>query len=472
MGHFHRAVTGRSSGSHDAPRHSSDPPASQGSAGSVVRLPGIGEQLSQDPLPERARREPVPRGVLLGASLDADRSRCGGQRKSEDALNPIPVYALAAHLAIICLPSVVSAKGIWVSPDEIAKLPTSGSAWDRLLDDADRASGSPNVSDQDSNHDVAILAAALVCARTGDQCAKARNGVVSAIGTEQGGRWLAVGRNMTAYVIAADVLGLYADGDPDSDGSRVEGWIRSFHTMLLSHNNDRGRLVPLTPFDSGSNASAQEGAVYIAVAAYLQDRDALDRGWDAFRTYACDPGAPDRENIDLNKGTAAGWAHDDSSPCAVNPADKTKVVPSGLPGAGTTRSIGGAIINDMRRGGDFQFAPGYTSYPWVGLEGFVPAALILDRAGYPAFEIADRAVLRTHEYLFDLMRQTGETRWFDGKRADEVVHLVNVVYGKSYPTQSAVGAGRTVGYTDWTHLTIKDPPPVAVNPPGAPVLLP
>ena len=55
------------------------------------------------------------------------------------------------------------------------------------------------------------------------------------------------------------------------------------------------------------------------------------------------------------------------------------------------------------------------------------------------------------------MQQTGETRWFDGKRADEVVHLVNVVYRRSFPTQSAVGGGRTVGYTDWTHSAIEAP---------------
>jgi 3-deoxy-manno-octulosonate cytidylyltransferase (CMP-KDO synthetase) len=35
------------------------------------------------------------------------------------------------------------------------------------------------------------------------------------------------------------------------------------------------------PFSSGSNAAAQEGAVYAAVAAYLKDGVALQRAWDA-----------------------------------------------------------------------------------------------------------------------------------------------------------------------------------------------
>jgi hypothetical protein len=348
-------------------------------------------------------------------------------------------------------PTTATGSGIWISASQIATLPTSGAAWTAVLNDANR-SGTADVSDQNSNHDVYTLAAALVCARTGtaSYCDKARNGVVSAIGTEQGGRWLAVGRNMTSYVIAADILGLRADGNSSSAGSRVEAWIRSFLTMKLSHNNDASLMVPLVPFESGSNASAEEGAVYTAVAAYLKDATALQRAWDAFRTYACDPTAPDRENIDLSKGVAYGWAHDNTRPCAVNPRGTSKVVPAGLPGAGTSHSIDGAIINDMRRGGEYQWAPGYTSYPWVGMEGFVPAALMLQRAGFPAFAVADQAVLRAANYLWMLRSQTGDSRWFDGDRSAEVVFVINKVYGKSFPVKSGVGGGRTVGYTDWT----------------------
>jgi hypothetical protein len=341
-------------------------------------------------------------------------------------------------------------EGVWISAEEISQLPTSGAAWDALLRDAERDPGVADVSDQNSNHDVYTLAAALVCVRTGQHCAKARDGVVSAIGTEQDGRWLAVGRNLTAYVIAADLLGLRNDGNASSAGSQVEKWIRSFLTMELDHNNS-GEPYPFVPFGSGSNASAQEGAAYAAVGAYLGDQDALDRVWDAFRTYACDPGAPDREDINLSQGVRYGWAHDDDRPCAVNPRGTTKQVPSGLAGAGGVYRIDGAIINDMRRGGEYQWEPGYTRYPWVGLEGFVPAALILHRAGYPAFEVADRAVLRTHEYLWYLRTETGNSDWFDGKRASEVVHLVNVAYGTDYLVQGTTGGGRLVGYTDWTH---------------------
>lgn len=359
---------------------------------------------------------------------------------------------LSAQAAVDVREASAVVSGFWISRDELMTRPTSGAPWTALLADASSNPGTADVSNQDSNHDVLTLAAALVCVRTNEFCAKARQGVVDAIGTEQGGRWLAVGRNMLAYVIAADLLGLRADGNAASDGSRVQAWIASFLTMKLAHNNS-GEPWPLIPFESGSNASAQEGAVYAAIGAYLNDRTVLERGWDAFRTYACDPSAPDREKINLSAGIAAGWAHDDAKPCAINPLGTSKMVPAGLPGAGTVRRIDGAIINDMRRGGDYQWPPGYTQYPWIGLEGAVAAAVILHRAGYPAFEVADRAMLRTHEYLWYLRENTGNIDWFDGTRADEVRFIINIVYGKSFPTSSGVGGGRTFGYSDWSHMT-------------------
>jgi hypothetical protein len=258
-----------------------------------------------------------------------------------------------------------------------------------------------------------------------------------------------VGRNLTAYVIAADLLDLRADGNAGSAGTRVEEWIAGWLTKQLRDNNSTA-FRDIEPFGGSANAMAQEGLAYTAVAAYLRDGWALERAWDAFRTFACDPSAPDRENIYLDKSVEDGWTAA-SNPCAVNPAGSTMRVPQGMPGAGTVHSIDGSLSGDMRRGGSYQWEPAYTQYTWVGLEGFVPAAVLLERAGYPAFQVADRAVLRTLEYLWYLRTQTGDARWFDGDRARGIVHLVNVAYGASFPVAGAVGVGRTVGYTDWTH---------------------
>lgn len=347
-----------------------------------------------------------------------------------------------------------SGDGIWIGGEELAARATAGAAWAALYADATAHPGIPDVAYQHSDHDVYTLAATLVCARTGEFCTKAREQLLAAIGTEAGGDWLAISRNVGAYAIAADLLGLRYDGDSSSDGSKVQSWLGSFltRTDIERNGGEAGEGArAIAPFHSGSNAAAQEGFAHAAVSAYMRDSAALQRSWDAFRTYACDPTAPDFEEIDLHGGVESGWAHDDANPCAVNPRGTTKVVRAGLPGAGRDFRIDGAIINDIRRGGEYQFPPGWTYYPWTGLQGFVPAALILHRAGYPAFEVADRAVLRTHEYLWYLRSQTGDARWFDGDRGNEVVQLVNWRYGTSYPIVGVVGRSRTIGFTDWSH---------------------
>lgn len=354
-----------------------------------------------------------------------------------------------------------NAQSIWLTMEEIMQLPTEGQEWRSVYDAASANWGSANVSDQNSKHDVYTLAGALVYARTGEFYEKTKNALLSAIGTEEGSRWLAIGRNLTVYTIAADLMNLRSDGNPDSDGTRIQNWFASFLTRTLRENNS-SKQEKLTPFKSGSNASAQEGAVYVAIAAYLNAQDKLEYAWNRFRLYSGDKTNNPETEIDIRKGFEKGWSHADKyeDACAVNPKGTTK---NGI-------RIDGVIINDQRRGGDFHWPPGYTSYPWVGLEGYVPAAVILHRMGYPAFEIADKAVYRAVDWLWYLRQQTGNESWFDGKRADEIIYLVNEAYGQTWNHHSPVGAGRTIGFTDWSHKNgiggngIQPPPPDTTPP--------
>jgi hypothetical protein len=50
-----------------------------------------------------------------------------------------------------------------------------------------------------------------------------------------------------------------------------------------------------------------------------------------------------------------------------------------------------------------------------------------------------------------LRQQSGNAEWYDGSRAPEIKHLLNRQYGLGYPVSYPVGAGRTVGFTDFTH---------------------
>ena len=58
--------------------------------------------------------------------------------------------------------------GIWISKEELAALPTDGLAWETLKAAAEKDPGNPDVSDQDQNNDIYVLAKALVYARTGE----------------------------------------------------------------------------------------------------------------------------------------------------------------------------------------------------------------------------------------------------------------------------------------------------------------
>jgi hypothetical protein len=322
-----------------------------------------------------------------------------------------------------------STENLWISPAELAALPATGSAWSALLEVAEGDLGTPDVADQDSSHDVTTLACALVAARTGrrDLRTKSLNALTSAIGTEEGARWLAIGRNLGAYVIAADVL--------DVRSGPIYAWLASFLTRtLLANNTDEQIMVANWP--TGSNASAQVGFVTAALCVYTGDFDRLATFWDGFRRYCGDRTSPIAETSNSD-----AWQ--------MTPFD-----PVGIQDMGAVKHgcrLDGAIGNDMSRGGDDICSPTWTQYPWVGLEGAVPAALVFARAGYPAWEVGGDAIRRALEYLWFLRQTSGNEDWFDGSRSNECIFLVNRAYGTRFACSLPVGGGRTFGYSDWTH---------------------
>src|SRR3972149_6063391 len=124
-------------------------------------------------------------------------------------------------LLISCL-SVHAQNDIWISSQELQNLPVTGAAWDKLKSEADKPSGIPNLSDQNDSANVRTMAKALVYARLGEE--SYRNAVISscmqAIDSEIGGRTLALGRNLAAYVIAADLVDL-----PEPEDSQFREWL-------------------------------------------------------------------------------------------------------------------------------------------------------------------------------------------------------------------------------------------------------
>jgi hypothetical protein len=341
--------------------------------------------------------------------------------------------------------------GIWISAQELAALPTSGTAWDSLLSAANASAGTPEISNQDSNNDVYVLAKALVFARTGET--RYRTEVIDqlqrAMGTEAGGRTLALARNLVSYVIAADLVNLPA-ANPTVDQS-FRTWLRKTLTETLD-----GRTLVSTQEDRPNNWGTHAGASRTAVALYLRDQTELNRAATVFRGLLGERA--------IYSGFSYGdlsWQCDASKPVGINPKGCMK---SGY-------SIDGVIPDDMRRGGTFQMPPIETGYPWESLQGMTVQAMLLQRAGFPAFEWSDRAILRAVQYLYNIVKwpATGDDRW--------QVWLINYAYGTNIPAASPALGGKNMGWTDWTHsrrtTTSSNPAPLPTpQPTTAPILNP
>ena len=343
-----------------------------------------------------------------------------------------------------------ASEGIWISRGELMRLPMGGSAWERLKAAADGSLGEADIADQDSNHDVRTLAVALVYARTGEETyrAKAADAIESAIGTEDGGRTLALGRNLLSYVIAADLIDLR--GYDRAREATFRAWLADVRREPFGGGPGPGTLIS-TAESSMSNWGGMAGASRVAVAAYLNDERDLARaakvmkGWLGDRSaYPGIPGPLFRPD-DIGEGFRAGGAENDLS----WHADPER--PRGVNPAGTTRdghSIDGALPDDMRRGGPFQWPPDYTQYPREALSGFVALAEVLHRQGYDVYAWEDQALLRAARFLFELEQQFPEEEWWEP--GVPVYRIINDRYGTSFPVGENT-VQRNVGWTDWTH---------------------
>jgi hypothetical protein len=342
--------------------------------------------------------------------------------------------------------------GIWISRAEVRRLPMQGTAWERVKDAADGPLGEADIADQDSDHDVLTLAVGLVYARTGEESyrRKAAEAIESAVGTEQGGRTLALGRNLLSYVIAADLIDLRAY-DPAGEASFREWLAAVRHEPLGSEAVDDQSLIG-TAERSLSNWGGMAAASRVAIAAYLGDERDLARaakvmkGWLGDRSaYPGIPGplfGPD----DVGKGFRAGgydddlsWQADPDRPQGVNPAGARK----------QGHSIDGALPDDMRRGGPFHWPPEYTQYPREALSGYVALAELLYRRGYHVYAWEDRALLRATRFLFELGGSFPDEEWWEP--AVPAYWIINDRYGTSFPVEVSSRIGRNFGWTDWTH---------------------
>jgi len=221
-------------------------------------------------------------------------------RGRRDLLSVLPIIALLAFLLVPAAGMKATTNGtLIISQSELSTRPTSGAAWDYMVSVARGSFGTPDLTDQNDQHGVRVLAAALVSARIGDTTlrTKARNGIMAAIGTEQVGAnnsILSLGRQLSAYVMAADIIDLSG-----SDDTTFRAWLSAIRTRILGGHSIWDSLVH-TDQSSANNWGAFAGASRIAASLYLGDTAdvakaaAIFQGWlgDRAASLASEPSGP------------------------------------------------------------------------------------------------------------------------------------------------------------------------------------
>jgi hypothetical protein len=354
--------------------------------------------------------------------------------------SPILVLALVLLLGLppagaAAQGAAASPRGIWISAAELRRLPAHGPAWEALDRIAHRRQGRADLSNMDDEDDTSTLAAALVYARTGEPGLrrKAAQGIMEAIGTERGGRTLALGRGLLAYVVAADLVGL-GRVDPAGDAA-FRSWLRDVRFERLRPTS-RPTLVA-THEAAPNNWGTHAGASRIAADVYLGDTADLARAAAVFKGYLGDRGA----YHGFRFGRDLSWEPDPAQPVGVVPAG---VVKRGQP-------LGGALPDDMRRGCALRFPPCPTGYPWEAMQGAVVQAELLSRQGYDAWNWGDRALERAAGFLMGLASRYGDRHWRPTGNDVWVAWLLNRRYGLRLPVTTPTRPGRGMGFTDWTH---------------------
>ncbi len=312
---------------------------------------------------------------------------------------------------------------LWIDPARLASLPTSGTGWENVLRAAQEPVGEPNLSDMEDPTNVRIMAKALVYARTGED--RYRQEVVgaclAAIGTERGGSTLALGRELAAYVIAADLVG----GLPGEEGKRFDAWLRD-----VRHQKLRGGTLVSTHERRPNNWGTSAGASRIAVAAYLGDARDLERAAQVFRGWL-----GDRSAYDGFRYGSLAWQANPKAPIGINPRGARR----------DGHSIDGVLPDDQRRSGPFRWPPPHENYVYGALQGALVQAVLLHNAGYDVWEWGDRALLRAFLWLyaeagFPAQGDDGWEPW-----------LINFHYAVRLPTPDPARPGKIAGWTDWTH---------------------
>ncbi len=315
-------------------------------------------------------------------------------------------------------------KGLWVSPENIVDLPMVGNPWRKMKMDADADWGPSNLSDQEDRGNVYAMAKAIVYVRTGIESYRTEviDACMQAIGTEDGGRSLALSRNLGAFCIAADLVNL-----PPEKDAVFRSWLREVLTETMSEGLSLTECHENRPNNWGCHA----GGSRAAAVAYLKDWEELDRIAQIFKGWLGD------------RNSYAGFAYKYSLAWQADPAKPVGINPVGATIQG--HNVDGVLPDDQRKSGDFEWPPPKENYVYEAMQGALLQAVILHRAGYDVWNWGDKALLRAFTWLHETCDYpaTGDDLWQP--------FIINYYYGTDFPMPIDSRYGKNVCRTCWTH---------------------
>ena len=395
--------------------------------------------LAESPLADSPKPAPSPSD--LDPRSRSSRTRRRSRTSTAAALSISLVVALLVSVA--AWSTTVSAAGgyILMPRSELLARPISGTAWGTLKNVADSSLGSADACDINSDHHLRTLAAALVYARTGAAAyaTKARAGVMAGMASQKDGcsqAVLSLGRQLTAYVLAADFAGLSG-----ADDTKFRAWLSAIRSKDIGGHSTRTSITG-THKISSNNWGAYAGASRIAADLYLGDTTDLAAAARVTRGFLGDRAAyagftDNLQSDDLSWACSGSFA----SFTPVNPA----CTKSGI-------NIDGGIVSDISRGGSLTWPPPKTGvqYQLDSIQGLGLQVELLYRHGYTNAYAWSGSALKRMAALVTRSGNAGGTGWNATNTSRQMPWLLNKRYGTSLPTATS-GMGRGIGFTDWLY---------------------
>jgi hypothetical protein len=429
---------------------------------------------------------------------------------SASPANPAPPAVAAQTLGCLNPPCVFN--GLLLTQGEFDTLPITGetgcdtncaTAWNKILDYADDAV-SPDITDNENNHDVVAFANALVWAGSGATSTlgpdnstmigreRARSLINAVVGQSynpaaHGSTALSVGRNLLSYVLAANVINLDNYDDPNTTGDdndmfrdwilevaeTEDGWTGGGNTGTLQEFHEH------EPNNWGAMIGASRMAVemYLGVAPGSAHRSHMIAAKQVFRGFL---GNDTAYNFDTADFGGAGSNEDYSWHADYGTGDLEAIGPVGA--TSDSHSVDGCFAEDAARIGDssecsccpddpvasIEYWDDYldrtstcaTGYPWESMQGMTMQAHLLTRCQWGGFTWESSAINRAGSWLYEVYgiraedTNNGVVCQSGASASDDtwVPHILEAYYQPSYLTGLLTyggKAGKNCGFADW-----------------------